>query len=139
MAGVNGQVKDLAGGDPIPSMFQRLRDRAKAAEASGGVPKSLAESLVERMDGPAEGPSIVDRLARKFGWGQNRPKRMELYQRVQRCIERHGERAYQIVSEVVAESMGSKDRAKYFCYVVVRRLRENGFATHGAHGEDVSW
>jgi hypothetical protein len=69
--------------------------------------------------------TVQDRLARRFGYGDQPTKRRILYDRIAACIEKHGGQAEMLVGEAVVQAEachGRKDR--YFCHAVVLKLRE---------------
>lgn len=70
---------------------------------------------------------VVQKLARRFGWGGDRDRRSALYQRVARAIEEGGDGAYAVVSTVASEAKDKQHPDRYFCFVVLRRLAERGF------------
>lgn len=89
---------------------------------------TAAEIVARASEGRPAG-DLAERLARRFGWGDNPTKRRVLYDRLQRCVETHGARAEALVAEAAMQAQalqaGRKDR--YFCKAVVAKLRESGF------------
>lgn len=77
---------------------------------------------------PSLRTSVVERLHRKFGWGQSKEKRLKFYQRLQRLADAHGVEVFDVISECVAESVGTDKPAHFFCRAVKLRLRERGLA-----------
>lgn len=74
--------------------------------------------------------TIVGRLQHHFGLGSRPDLRLPLYQKVARiATEDSTQRAYQIVSSVIADAAGKDDPGRYFAKVVLNRLEERGFAT----------
>jgi hypothetical protein len=67
---------------------------------------------------------VIDRLRRKYGLGANPAKRMAFYQRVQEIVDKHGDPAYEAVSEAVAQSVGKLHPDRYFCKAVANKLKE---------------
>lgn len=72
---------------------------------------------------------VARRLELKLGLGEFPMVRRRLFARLQRICEQKGDGALMVVAAVVEEAMGPKirDKGKYFCWVIKRRLEENGF------------
>ena len=68
-------------------------------------------------------------LAQQLGAGEFPLVRKRLFARLQRVCEQKGDIALRIVAEVLQEAQGPRirNRGKYFCFAVVRRLTEAGF------------
>lgn len=82
---------------------------------------------------------MKDRLVKKFGLGQSRDARLTLYCSLEMLAAGvDGEKVLRLISEVVAEAVSARRPANYFCFSIVRRLRENGFKV-GRAGGDPSW
>ena len=72
---------------------------------------------------------VARRLEQKLGLGQFPMVRRRLYARLQRTCEQKGDGALLIVAGVLEEAMGPKvrDKGQYFCWVIKRRLEEQGY------------
>jgi hypothetical protein len=76
--------------------------------------------------GKPEG-TITQRLRTKFGVGAQPVKRMALYRRLEWIVDKHGDRAYQIISETIALSVDLDYPDRYFCRTVSMRFKELGW------------
>ena len=72
---------------------------------------------------------IARRCEQKLGLGQFPMVRRRLYAKLQRLCEQKGEGPLQIVAGVLDEALGPKvrDAGQYFCWVIKRRLEEQGY------------
>lgn len=73
--------------------------------------------------------NIAERLEAKFGTGSRPELRRALYQRLEKCVEEHGQAAYRILAVTAADSLGKKNPGRYFAHVVMARLHETGILT----------
>jgi hypothetical protein len=71
-----------------------------------------------------QGTNIIDRLRRKYGLGANPSKRMAFYKRLQEIVDKHGDPAYQAISEAVAQAVGKLHPDRYFSKAVVNKLKD---------------
>lgn len=72
--------------------------------------------------------NLVARFEKHFGLGSRPDLRKALYQRVaQVASEDPSQRAYLVISSVVADAAGKDDPGRYFAKVVLSRLQEKGF------------
>lgn len=71
--------------------------------------------------------NIINRLRLKFGLGAQPVKRMALYRRLERIVEKHGDPAYQIISECIAQSVDLDFPDRYFCKTVAIRFKQLGW------------
>lgn len=86
------------------------------------------------MDQPAPPPdmsNIAKRLWDRFGGGENRALRAELYARLEREVETHGERAFRVIESCCKSAASARVPDRYFCGSVCRRLREHGMLQDG--------
>lgn len=69
--------------------------------------------------------AVLERALKLGAWPMVRRR---LYARLQRICVQRGDAAVQIVSQVLVEARGGKirDPGQYFCFVVTRRLKEEG-------------
>jgi len=119
-----------------------MRERLAAAmEANKGLdPLPIGDCILEALQRPAtEGMGVADRLVRKFGYGQAPGKRRELYVRLERLCKEHGEKGLEVISHAVAQAVGARDPARYFCWVVTRMVREAGLSWSKDSGRDATW
>lgn len=100
---------------------------------------TIREALLARFAGREEPPSISERLAKKFGYGTNRRRRLELYQRLQALEAQHGESVLQAIGEAVAQAVGARNPGHYFCRAVCLKLRERGVYYAPGKGVDPTW
>lgn len=65
-------------------------------------------------------------LESKFGLGEFPMVRRRVFSRLQRICQQRGVEALNVVSEVVveAQSPNVRDKGRFFCFVVTRRLKE---------------
>jgi hypothetical protein len=107
------------------------------------VPLDCAGAASEVLSAAAAGRtairSIEERLTLKFGLGNDGTKRRKLYQRLERLVEREGERALVLISEAVAQAVGARDPGRYFCRAVVSKIRDSGLSLTGGAGGDARW
>lgn len=89
------------------------------------------DAAIQRISEGRAAPcqTVQERLAAKFGWGDNPTKRRIFYDRIAAAIERHGAAAEALVGEAVhqAAALTRGHRDYYFCRAVVAKLREAGF------------
>ncbi len=93
------------------------------------VVQAAEEQAVEPDD-----RDVPARLERKFGLGGDPGRRRVFYGRLGRRVEHHGDRAYRVIAECVAESVGKDHPQKWFCRVVLLRLREAGLLVDDVDG-----
>jgi len=76
---------------------------------------------------------VARRLEQKLGLGQFPVVRRRLYARLQRTCEQKGDGPLLVIAGVLEEALGPKvrDKGQYFCWVVKRRLEEQGYWTAG--------
>jgi hypothetical protein len=98
--------------------------------------KKAAEPLSE--DRGSSQLSISERLKKKFGLGADWKRRLELYRRLEACVLAHGDEAYAIISECVADAVGKEKPQHWFCRAVVNRLRDRKLLA-GVKGGDPTW
>lgn len=126
---------------------RRILERAKARDVAGGRETKTAAEVAETVDvlkllpGVTTGAAIPtmtvqQRLRRKFGLGQDPGRRQKLYDRVAALAAKHGDRVFTIISECVAESVGTRYPDRYFCKAVKLRLQEAGLSL--VEGADTS-
>lgn len=65
-------------------------------------------------------------LTRLFGEGSKPLLRRALYDRLERIVEEHGERAFHVIATAAADAVGKDRPGNYFAFVVVRRLIDRG-------------
>jgi hypothetical protein len=53
---------------------------------------------------------------------------MELYAKIAKAVETHGEPCYRVLATVASEALVARTPDRYFCFAIVRRLSEHGFA-----------
>jgi hypothetical protein len=140
-------------GAAVPVDFGTLRDRlCKKYGVQFGEGESQIGGLAGQSDAvseigardrsgvdPGSQPvfSVVARLKRKFGLGDQPAKRLKLYQRLERLAALHGEVVLAVISEAVCSSAGKDKPGRYFCRAVCGRLAdlklsENGGDSYGS-------
>lgn len=70
--------------------------------------------------------AIADRLRARFGSGTDSRMREALYSKLEQIVNLHGEAAYVVVATAAADAAGKHHPDRYFCKVVMTRLREKG-------------
>jgi hypothetical protein len=88
---------------------------------------AVIPEAVNNLTTRAPGQSLVQRLRSKYGLGNNPAKRMALYRKIERLVEQHGDRAYQVVAEANAQAHGLQYADRYFCKTVVCKFKELGW------------
>lgn len=98
------------------------------------APKSLAEVIQQAT----AGPTVSERLVKRFGYGSNPEVRRTLYERLEELVagDPQGNRILDVINSVVRDSVGKTDPGRYFAFCVVRRLQEKGFIQGGGY---VDW
>lgn len=79
---------------------------------------------------PAQDPKYAElaaKLQRCYGGGENPSMRRKLFDRLQRESIQYGDVVYRVVVGASRSAACARDPARYFCAVVSRRLREQGF------------
>lgn len=84
---------------------------------------------------PPDMARIAARLWERYGGGENPRVRKELYERLEREVQSHGERAYRVIESCVKSSVSARNPDRYFCGSVTRRLRECGMMTDASEKE----
>lgn len=72
--------------------------------------------------------TILEKLRRRFGKGQDPARREALYRRICSMVEQHGEKAYKLLCEAAAEAAGARFPDRYFCTAIVRKFTDNGIS-----------
>ena len=88
--------------------------------------------------GPPPGLSVVGRLRRRFGLGDDPKKRMLLYQRLQLLVDRHGEAVLVLISEAAGGAAGKDREGRWFAKAICAKLAEAGLTLKGG-GHGASW
>lgn len=100
---------------------------------------AVSDVLAAAASGRSAERSIEERLTLKFGLGADPAKRRKLYQRLERMVDREGDRVLRLISEAVAQSVGARDPGRYFCRAVTGKLRDSGLSLTGATEGDATW
>lgn len=116
------------------AIFARAEERFESsaplvgsrASESGPRRLSIVVQPAEEQAVESHDFDVPARLERKFGLGGDPARRRVFYARLGRRVEQHGERAYRVIAECVAESVGKDYPQKWFSRVVILRLREAG-------------
>jgi hypothetical protein len=76
---------------------------------------------------------VARRLEQRLGLGGFPMVRRRMYARLQRMAIAGGDAVLKVIAELLQEADGPKirDKGQYFCWVVKRRLAENGFPWDG--------
>lgn len=89
------------------------------------------DAAIQRLSEGRAAPcqTVQERLAARFGFGDNPTKRRIFYDRVAKAIELHGSAAEALVGEAVQMASAARPgkRDHYFCRALVAKLREAGF------------
>jgi len=88
--------------------------------------------------GPPPDLSVVGRLRRRFGLGDDPKRRMLLYQRLDRLVQLHGELVLQLISEAAAGAVGKEKEGRWFARAICAKLAEHKVGMKGKVG-DGSW
>lgn len=141
---VNGGNPPAPVGPDLDSLVKRLQSRQtaqaqlealKPTAPSLGLSKSIGQSSGQFPQEPGSAPlnsdaaagfTIVQRLERKFGLGDQPGTRRRLYQRLQNLVDQHGEAAFRVIAETVAESGHARKPDRWFVRSVKLRLQEAG-------------
>ncbi len=102
----------------------------KAREEKGATPMSTTQT-----ESPTAGRMVAERLARKFGYGTDENRRRQLYERLEREVNVHGDIVYVIISDVVQAAQSARTPARWFCKSVILRLRERGYLVQGDNAD----
>lgn len=110
---------------------ERDRERQRSILPVGYTPPDapLRKAIDYAMDPPPPAPNMADvakRLWDRFGGGENPALRKDLYLRLEREVETHGERAFRVIESCVKAAASARAPDRYFCGSVCRRLREHG-------------
>lgn len=118
--------------DPLAagSVFEQARRRLTSPGPSNGRNGSHPEPIGIRS-------SITERLTKKFGLGESPLKRKALYQLLEKLHQEHGDEVIRIISEAVAQAVGAREPARYFCRAVKAKIAAAGLSIHAA--DDVMW
>lgn len=111
--------------EAIDSIMARMLSRSKLENASQQGEKPLFET-----------PTIIARLRKKFGLGDQPAKRMALYQQLQNLEAVHGSIVLDVISEAVAESLGADKPDRYFCRAVKMKLQARGLGRGSSTSTD---
>jgi hypothetical protein len=60
----------------------------------------------------------------QLGLGTNPAKRLALYRQLERLVEKHGDRAYQVIAESIAQAVDMDVPDRYFCKTVVAKFKD---------------
>jgi hypothetical protein len=107
----------------IKAEIERSRIDHRIPEGATEVPPAVPPS-----SRPQEGlgTSVVERLKRKFGLGENPKQRMQLYTQLQVLYDRYPERMHILISTAVAEAVDKRRPDRYFCVAIKAKIREAG-------------
>jgi len=129
----NGGKPPTPVGPDLDILVKRLQSRVSSNQQLEAL-KPQVNHQVEALKPAATGAtpttgspfSILQRLERKFGLGDQPGTRRRLYQRLQTIVEQHGEMALKVISETVAESGHARKPDRWFVRSVKLRLQEAG-------------
>lgn len=91
--------------------LERLLERSRSVEAG------TAGSRPDLFPG-----TIVQRLKKKFGLGEQPDKRLALYEHLEKLHRRHPEEVERIISEAVVGATSANKPARYFCVAVKKKI-----------------
>jgi hypothetical protein len=73
------------------------------------------------------GRNIASRLLKKFGTGDVTAATINLYKKIERIVEKHGEEAYEILNVTVTRAEYKNLPAHWFARTVTRQFKELGW------------
>src|SRR5262249_5587313 len=106
------------------------KDSHMTARDSDMEPSPLCADIpqaVSNLVNSAPGSDLVSRLRSKYGLGANPAKRLAFYRKIERLVEKHGDRAYQVVAEANAQAHGLQYADRYFCKTVATMFKQLGW------------
>lgn len=132
---------ETANGHHMPAL-ERLRLQYSppvSKSAQEETPLNFTEAANSVMsNGVDRHDSISARLTKKFGLGRDPKRRRELFHRLQLLVSKHGDVAYDVINECVADAVGKEKPAHWFCKAVLSRLRDRSLLTVSVGG-DPTW
>jgi len=132
-----GKIVEFGGGEgelgQVAAPPRKVRGGARAVDGQNGV-----ESCSGGNTGPPPDLSVIGRLRRRFGLGDDPKRRMLLYQRLQVLVDRHGEPVLQLISEAAAGAVGKNNKAggegRWFSKAICAKLAEAGITVGSTKG-----
>ena len=100
---------------------QRVERLRFASELNGRV------SLASALRCPSDDPIDLQWLESAFGRGDDWEKRRALYYAVCEVCNQNGPKAADLIRKLVRKSRRKNSPDRWFCCVVMSRLREEGF------------
>lgn len=105
-------------------ILRRAQDQQTESEV-GGIQAAIVDVV---RDPSINDVSLFDRLVRRVGLGDQPQKRRMFFKRVAKLHRDQPALVERLVAEVWADSLGARNRPRFFCFVLKRRLVEDGVA-----------
>lgn len=113
-----------------PTIHQRAADVTESSTLSEAVNVVLQRPSVNDV-------SLIERLTRRVGLGDDPKKRRTLFSRLDRLHRLHRETVESLIAEAWAQAAGARRRDRYFCRAICAKLAESGLELgRGAAGGD---
>lgn len=106
------------------------RQQDQAAESEVGTLEASLSAVAR--DPSINDVSLYDRLCWKVGLGDQPAKRRLFYQRICALHRAQPDAVELLIQTVWADSCGARNRGRFFCFVLKKRLAEEGIGREAA-------